>query len=287
MAAVGLNYQGELRDFIAQHLDLLDYVELVPDIAWTDRGPEATNRYVDDRATVAFIDQIADAVPIVAHSIGLSIASAHRFRTEHVDQIRRWDERFDFAWHSDHLGYNVVADPERPAAEFTVGVPLPLPLDDDVLDLVVERAIHVQQAVAKRFLLENNSAYVRVPGDRYRWAQFLNLLCARSGCGLLLDLHNLYVDGRNCTEDVDAFLSELDLDNVVEIHLAGGLTYGDHYLDAHSGGVPDDVWKLAADVIPACPALRGVTFELLGSWFGRFGEAALLDTIAGMRELVG
>ena len=50
MAAVGLNYQGELRDFIAQHLDLLDYVELVPDIAWTDRGPEATNRYVDDRA---------------------------------------------------------------------------------------------------------------------------------------------------------------------------------------------------------------------------------------------
>lgn len=283
MAAVGLNYQGELRDFIAQHIDLLDYVELVPDIAWTDRGAETDNRYVDDRATVEFLEDVVTHVPLVAHSIGLSIASAHRFRTEHVEQIRQWDGRFDFLWHSDHLGYNFVAD--RDGGEYTVGVPLPLPLVDEVLDLVVDRAVHVQRAIDKRFLLENNSAYVRAPGDQYRWAEFLNLLCARSGCGLLLDLHNLYVDGRNCIEDVDAFLDELDLGNVVEIHLAGGLTYGDYYLDAHSGAVPDDVWKLADRVIPACPALRGVTFELLGSWYTRFGEAALLDTIEGMREV--
>lgn len=283
MAAVGLNYQGELRDFIGRHADRLDYLELVPDIAWSDRGPGTADRYADDRSTVQFLEDIVDRLPLVAHSIGLSIASAHRFRAEHVDQMRRWDDRFDFMWHSDHLGYNFIVDDD--GTEFTVGVPLPLPLVDEVLDVVAERVVRVQDAIDKRFLLENNSAYVRVPGDDYRAAEFINLLCARTGCGLLLDLHNLYVDGRNGREDVDAFLAELDLTNVVEIHVAGGLVYGDFYLDAHSGAVPEAVWELATDVIPRCPALRGITFELLGSWYQRTGEATLLKTIDRMRAV--
>lgn len=108
-------------------------------------------------------------------------------------------------------------------------------------------------------------------------------MCAMAECGLLLDLHNLYVNAVNDMEDLRILLDEVDLDNVVEIHLAGGLSYEGFYLDAHSGPVPEELWAIAADVVPACRNVRGVTFELLGSWYTSMGESAVVETINRMR----
>jgi uncharacterized protein (UPF0276 family) len=282
LAGVGLNYQPELRDLIAAAIDQLDYLEIVPDIAWTS-SVRADGTLADDDEVVAFLASVADRLPLVAHSIGLSIGSAHRFREEHVAKIAQWHDTYGFAWHSDHIGYNVVLDPD--GTEYTVGVPLPVPLSAEMLDLLVWRAQAVGERVAAPFLLENNSAYVRVAGDEMTEAEFVNQLCARSGCGLLLDLHNIYVNARNGIDDLDDFLAALDLANVVELHVAGGLEYGGTYLDAHSGGVPEEVWHVAAEVIPSCPNLRGITFELLGSWYKHLGEAGVRKTLDRMHEV--
>jgi uncharacterized protein len=282
LVGVGLNYQPELREFIASAVEQLDYVEIVPDIAWTSTV-RADGTRADDDEVVGFLDSIHEQLPLVAHSIGLSIGSAHRLREEHIAKIAEWDDRYDFQWHSDHIGYNVVLDASD--NEYTVGVPLPVPLSTEMLHLIANRARWVTESIAKPFLLENNSAYVRLPNDEFSEAEFINLLCDRSGCGVLLDLHNIYVNSRNGIDDVGSFLAELDLANVVEIHLAGGLEYGDTYLDAHSGAVPDEVWAIARDVLPACRNLRGVTFELLGSWYKHLGEPALLVTLDRMHEL--
>jgi uncharacterized protein (UPF0276 family) len=279
---VGLNYQPELRPFISSNLHRLDYLEVVPDIGWSDAF-NADGELADDREVVNFLDEVRLELPFVAHSIGLSIGSAHRLRWEHVTKIAEWDARYDFLWHSDHLSYNFILDQD--GVEYTVGVPLPLPLSSEMLELMVARAMVVQHRIAKRFLLEHNAAYVRVPHDDYSEAGFINRLCARSGCGLLLDLHNIYVNGRNGLDDVESFLSELDLTNVVEVHLAGGLTYGAHYLDAHSGSVPEEVWTMAGEILPQCPNARGLTFELLGSWYRQMGERELLSTVERMRTL--
>ena len=137
----------------------------------------------------------------------------------------------------------------------------------------------------KPFLLENNVSYIQYIEQDFDEPRFLNEICSRSRCGLLLDLHNLYVDRQNGVVDTDNFLALLDLSHVVEVHLAGGLTYDGVYLDAHSGAVPSDVWSMAENILPRCPNIRGITFELLGSWFERMGESALLETIARMRDL--
>ena len=100
----------------------------------------------------------------------------------------------------------------------------------------------LRAAISKPFLLENNVCYLDFGEQELEEPAFLNELCTRSGCGLLLDLHNVYVNWRNGRADIERFLASLDLSRVVEVHLAGGLTYDGVYLDAHSGPVPEDLW---------------------------------------------
>jgi uncharacterized protein (UPF0276 family) len=99
---VGLAYQTQLRPFIERRADAFDFLEVVPDILWTDLGRDARPRYVDDAEGLAFLSGVATDKPIIPHSIGLSIGSAHRFDREHIVQMERWYQRFPFPWHSDH-----------------------------------------------------------------------------------------------------------------------------------------------------------------------------------------
>ncbi|MGZ5156010.1 MAG: multinuclear nonheme iron-dependent oxidase, partial [Caldimonas sp.] len=100
---VGLAYQVPLAPLIAAAGATLDYVEIVPDILWTDLGHGAEPRHIDDVAGRAALERASCGRPLVAHGIGLSIGSAGVFDLGHVDQIERWRRRLGFPWHSDHL----------------------------------------------------------------------------------------------------------------------------------------------------------------------------------------
>lgn len=291
---VGLAYQPALRGFIVEHAEAFDFLEVVPDILWTDRGPGESPRYVEDQAGVAFLREVRRAKRVVPHSIGLSIGSAHRFNRAHLDQLAAWHDWLDFPWHSDHLSYCLTAicllqrraatgHAFAPDAEMNVGLTMPLPRDRETLDLLLPRIAEVRARVAAPFLLENNVAFFDLPGAEYSEAGFLNALCEGAGCGLVLDLHNLYVNSRNLGVDPDRFLDELDLDAVVEIHVAGGMEYGGYYLDAHSGPIPEPVWRFLDRVVGRCPNLGGVVFELFGSWFPEMGAERLSAELRQMR----
>ena len=279
---VGLAYQGPLRSFIETSEGVLDFIEVVPDILWTDLGRDRSPRYVEDQASVDFIRQVRSRMPVIPHGIGLSIGSAHRFNREHIGQLSAWQERFHFPWHSDHLSYNLAA---QGAGEINVGVTLPLPHDQEVLDLLVPRIAEIRAAMPVPFALENNVYYFDMPGQDMTEVEFLNRLCGLSGCYLLLDLHNLYVNARNLRVDPLAFLDALDLDNVIEIHLAGGMELDGFYLDAHSGCVPAAVWELLDRTLPQCRNLGGVTFELFGSWFSKVGDDRLTAELSTIKNL--
>jgi uncharacterized protein (UPF0276 family) len=115
---------------------------------------------------------------------------------------------------------------------------------------------------------------------------FLNELSRRCGSGVLLDLHNLYATVRNHGVDADAYLDELDLGNVVEIHLAGGSELFGHYTDSHAALAPPEVWHLAHDHAPAMQNLRAVVFEFHESSIDRLGVAAIVSELERMHELV-
>jgi hypothetical protein len=280
---VGLAYQKPLERLIADDgCDDFDFVEVVPDILWTDLGPGSVPRHLDDADGVALMQRVALRRPVVAHGIGLSIGSAHRFDLGHVRQLKRWHDRLRFPWHSDHLAFHLV---EHGGAEMNAGITMPLPRDREVLGLLRPRIARVQRTINAPFLLENNVYYFDIPASEMDEATFLNRLTRETGCGLLLDLHNVHTNAVNHGFDAAALVGALDLSAVGEIHVAGGMVVDGWYLDAHSDTVPDPVWALLEQVLPRCPNIGGVVFELFGSWFDTVGEERVRRDLRRLRRL--
>ncbi len=279
---VGLAYQEELRPFLDARPDAWDYLEIVPDILWEDRGPGRAPRHVDRPDGVAFLKEVRREKTVIPHGIGLSVGSAHRFNEEHLSHVARWHEWLRFPWHSDHLAFHLA---ERGAEEINVGLTMQLPRDPETLDLLAPRVTAVRERIPVPFLLENNVAFFDLEGETWDEAEFLNRLCETTGCSLLLDLHNLWVNGRNLGNDPDAVLDRIDLGNVVEIHVAGGMEYKGFTLDSHSGPTPPAVLRMLERVLPACGRLGGVTFELFGSWFEPLGEDGLRAELDRLHDL--
>ena len=279
---VGLLYNTALPPFLTTELDAVDFVEIIPDTFWIDRGVGAGQRYVEQEAAVEVLNWMAERTPLTCHSIGLSIGSADLFDTEHVRQIAAWHERYPFAWHSDHLSFSRmgVAEHERHA-----GLAIAVPYDEPVLDMIVDRVLHVQRRVPGTFLLENNVYFVDVPEQDMSEPEFLNRLCARTGCGLLLDVHNVYANALNHGFDAAAFVGALDLSNVVEVHVAGGEEMQGMYTDAHSGPVPEPVWDLLRQVVADAPHVRAVTFEFHESYYPRLGVAGVRQELEQARHI--
>lgn len=289
MTRVGLAYQSPLRSFMERARDAFDFVEVVPDMFWNDLGRGLPDRHQlspEGQEFLAWVQALDK--PVVPHSIGLSIGSADEFDRAHVAQMERWRGRLDFSWHSDHLSFHRAehTDLAGQRGEVNLGITLPLAFDRQSLDLLVPRIHEVQRAIPRPFLLENSVYYFDTPDNELSEAEFLNQLCDESGAFLVLDLHNLYTNGRNGMIDPDRFLSQLNLDQVMEIHVAGGMEVDGFYLDAHSGAVPGPVWDMLAAVAPRCPRLGGVVFEIFSSWFSALGEEALRRQLERLRQVL-
>jgi uncharacterized protein len=280
---VGLSFQGTLRDYVLENLDDFDFLEIIPDTFWTDRGESGEPRYAERPDARPFLDRVALRRPLVCHSIGLSIGSAERFDEGHVEQIAAWQRRHGFPWHSDHLSFNRLEHPT--GHSMNVGFTMPVPYDDEVLEMLAARVARVQAKVPVPFLLENNVYYFAIPEQDMSEAEFLNRLAARTGCGLLLDLHNVHVNATNHGFAPWELLGELDLPRVVEIHLGGGLTLDGTYVDAHSGPCPPEVWAMLREVLPRAPNVKGVVFEVFGNYFpGQVGPETVRGELAKARE---
>jgi uncharacterized protein (UPF0276 family) len=127
--------------------------------------------------------------------------------------------------------------------------------------------------------------YFEIPSQDMSEAAFLNELAARTGCGLLLDIHNVYVNSRNHAFDPWSFIGDLDLTRVVEIHIGGGMLVDGFYMDAHSGPCPDAVWWLLEELLPRAPNATGVVFEVFGSYYPAMGPERLNQELDRARSI--
>lgn len=278
---VGLLYNNALPAFIRRHVDSVDYVSLIPDMSWMDHGPRAEPRYEVFDEWADTLSWIAARRPLVAHNIGLSIGSVGLPDEGYVRQLARYHDLYRFRWHSDHLAFFQVSGAE--GGEHNAGLAIPVPYDEEVLDLVAERVAHVRAAIDAPFLVENNVYFVDLPEQEMTEPEFLNRLCGRAGCGLLLDLHNLYTNAVNHGLDPREFLARLDLSHVVEMHVAGGDEFAGMYTDSHAGPCPDPVWELLDAAAAASPNLRGITYEFNASYYPLMEEEGVLAQLARVR----
>lgn len=279
---VGVLFNPALIDFVDQHAQALDHLAVIPDRCWLGPGPGAQDRFVPLPAPLALLDRVAQHRPVTLHSIGLSICSADVFDRPYVDNLARWCGHWHARWVSEHLSFSRVGS----AHEVNAALALPIACDDEMLDLLVPRIDAVQQRLGVPFLLENNVSYVDIPEQGMGEAEFLNRLCARTSCSLLLDLHNLYTNAVNHRFSAHAFLDELDLSRVVEVHVAGGQPMMGFHTDSHTGPVHEGVWPLLSALAGRAPALQAVTFEFHESSWPMLHTKGVLAQLAQARAVL-
>jgi uncharacterized protein len=280
---VGILHNPVVPDLLKADPALVDYVAIMPDLFWTDRGVGANDRFYELESWTDFLNSALSRIPLVAHSIGLSLGSAEFANDAYIEQLARWHKRYAFLWHSDHLSFAQVRSAS--GQEQHAGMAVPLPFDDEVLDMVTGRLRDLRPRIPSPFLVENAVAYLNFPDQGMTEPEFLNALVRDGGCALLLDLHNLYTNSRNHGFDASAFLRALDLDAVVEVHVAGGGEVAGMYTDSHSGPCPEPVWLLLEEIIPRTPNLKGVTFEFHDSYFPQFGAEGVRAELARARAI--
>jgi uncharacterized protein (UPF0276 family) len=170
----------------------------------------------------------------------LSLGSADRLAEEHLAKLKRLVDRVEPALVSEHLCWGGVG-----GVHFNDL--LPLPHTGETLALLASRIDRVQTTLRRRILVENLSAYVEFRDNDMTETAFLAELARRTGCGLLLDVNNLYVNAINFGFDPVARLAELDGSTIGQIHLAGHTVVDDCLIDTHGSLVSDPVWSLYAD----------------------------------------
>jgi len=175
--------------------------------------------------------------PVSLHGVGMGIGSARGFSECHLQRVRDTVRRIEPALVSEHLCWGAVDD--RHLNDL-----LPMPLTHEALTLVCERVDRIQQALARQILLENVSSCLRYRDDAMSEAEFLAAVATRTGCGILLDINNLYVNQCNHDEDPLAALMAIAPHSVGEIHLAGHLVTPEAVIDHHGDRVAPAVWSL-------------------------------------------
>lgn len=208
----------------------LDFLEIVPE-NWMGMGGRKRDQ----------LDRIAGEYPLVAHGLSLSIADTEPLNIGFVKDVRRFLDDYGIEIYSDHLSLS------RDATGYLYDL-LPVPRHAANIDYLVSRIGQVQDLTGRRLVLENISYYHRYD-DQMPEGEFLAALAHRSGCGLLLDINNAYVNGRNHGEDPLAFVRSLPSDAITYYHIAGHLELEDgSLLDTHGTPVVSDVVRLGHQV---------------------------------------
>ncbi|CDG84743.1 conserved hypothetical protein [Janthinobacterium agaricidamnosum NBRC 102515 = DSM 9628] len=211
------------------------FVEQRPPAAWLEVH---TENYLDQAGwDWHVLQQLRRDYRFSLHGVGLGLGSARGFSEQHLQRVRALVEQVEPALVSEHLCWGAVFDRQ-------LNDLLPLVLNVSMLDLLCQRVERVQEVLKRSILLENVSTYVRFRDDSMSEAQFMAALAARTGCGLLLDINNLYVNQCNHQEDALQAIAAIAVGSVGEIHLAGHLATPQALIDNHGAAVAEPVWAL-------------------------------------------
>jgi uncharacterized protein (UPF0276 family) len=206
-----------------------------PDVDWVEVHSE--NYFGEGGYDLHVLETVRRDLPVSLHGVGLGIGSAVPLDTGHLARLARLVERIEPAVVSEHLCWGALAQ----GAFHDL---LPMPLTQASLDHLCTRVAQMQDALGRTVLIENVSTYVRFRGDAYSEAEFLAALAQRTGCGVLLDVNNLYVNQCNHGEDALAAMAALPPQVVGEIHLAGHRATPAAVIDDHGSRVAPAVWSL-------------------------------------------
>jgi len=202
--------------------------------------------YMTGSPAVAALEDLRHDYPISIHGVGLSLGSAGALDREHLLRLRTLVDRIEPDLVSEHLSWSGLPS-------IYLNDLLPLPYTDESLEVVSDHVDEAQAALGRRILIENPSVYLRFRHSTIAESEFLVELVRRTGCGILFDINNLYVNADNFGFDPWAYLAALPVRAIGEIHLAGhhraDVDGRSILIDDHGSAVSKPVWDLYAHAL--------------------------------------
>jgi uncharacterized protein (UPF0276 family) len=215
-------------DFLARDVKV-DFVEIISE-----------NYMLAGGKPLHILDRIREKHPVAMHGVSLSVGSADGLRPDYLAQWKALADHLDPLFVSDHLCWTRIGN-------FNSHDLLPLPYTEEALDIVCANIAQAQDVLGRRLLIENPSSYLQfADADMSEW-EFLAAMCARTDCGLLLDVNNIFVSAANHGFDARAYLEGIPAGRVQQIHLAGHSRDAGLLIDTHDQPVQPEVWSLYAD----------------------------------------
>lgn len=213
------------------------------------------NFFSDGGLSLEILQKVRERYPVSFHGVGLSLGSAFPLKKNHLQKLQSLVRRFEPFLVSEHLSWSMAGD-------VFVNDLLPLPLTEESLAVVSSNVAQVQDVLKRQILLENPSTYLQFTDSVIPECEFITEVAKRSGCGILLDVNNIYVSAVNHGYNAVDYLAAIPKETVKEMHLAGHsvqLYYGKPLLiDTHDSAVTEEVWglyRLALERFGAVPTL--------------------------------
>ena len=270
--AIGATYEGRDPRLLESMLPLVDCIEVTLEtIAEVNDGEISLNKEI-----MSELKNMGKAAQIIVHGVSLSIGSYEGLSPTYLRLLDDFLEQVDVAWHSEHLGYTKV-DGQH------LGIMLAMPKTEEALDTVCERVRLIQERYPMPFLLENIVHVLPDAPAEYSDAGFLNALADRTDCGLILDVYNLECDAHNHKFDIPAFLDELEMTNVRELHVACGVEHNGFLLDVHSRLTRPSTMELAQQVVERSAIAEVVVYEFMPEAVPGLGYEAIAGELGRLR----
>ena len=213
----------------------------------------AENYMVEGGQRLAMLEALRSRFPLSIHGVGLSLAGVDEPDRQHLAKLKRLADHFEPFLLSEHLAWSRHGDVSFPDL-------LPVPRTNEALEIIGRNIDIVQSALGRQILVENPSLYLQLDGHEWPESLFLGELVKRTGCGLLIDVNNVFVSASNLGFNPISYLDALPRGVIGEIHLAGHRPdplMGDSLLiDSHDAPIAHEVWQLYDWLLARCGSSR-------------------------------
>ncbi len=229
---VGLECSLELacRDDVDSLFTEIGAIEIIPESFFFGKRQDFIKRLGDSQA------------PVIGHCVELSLGTDEPLDADHLERTKKVLDQMNVVIFSDHLCMTRASGIE-------IGQLTTLPFQQRVVDTVCRKVEQIQKEIPVPFMIENITNRFLVPNCEMDETTFINAVTRRAGCGLLLDVTNLYINSVNYRFDPYAWIDRIDAHSVMGIHLAGGIKENGVLYDTHSRQVPKPVWSLLEHVL--------------------------------------
>ena len=223
-----------------------EVLQQLPPLGWVEVHSE---NFFGGGASLQTLRKVREHYPVSLHGVGMGVASAGALDQQHLAALCRLCDDIQPAAVSEHLCWNAAPENTNKRS-MIVNDLLPFPYTSAALSHVATHVEQIQEKLKRRLLVENLSSYLSFSSSEMNEGEFLAELSRRTGCGILFDINNLYVNSRNLGVDAAAFIKAMPIDAVAEYHLAGyseraGSNPAESCLvDTHNNPVYPAVWEL-------------------------------------------